>query len=95
MSKIYLSGAITSDIYHSKKFLAAEVLLGCQGYEVVNPLKLLHDNDKTWSSYMKEDIQAMMSCDCIYMIKGWERSKGARIEFNLALELGIEVVFEK
>ena len=40
------------------------------------------------------DIQAVQSCDALYMLKGWEKSKGARAEFAVAEWLGKEIVYE-
>ena len=35
-----------------------------------------------------------MDCDLIYMLKGWELSKGAKLELDVASSCGIEVLFE-
>jgi hypothetical protein len=36
----------------------------------------------------------MLWCGFIYMMKNWHLSKGANIEYNLAKELGLTVIFE-
>lgn len=33
-------------------------------------------------------------CDAIFMLKGWENSKGARAEHATALALGLEIIYE-
>ena len=39
---------------------------------------------------------AMIRCvDAIYMLKGWQRSAGAKAELALAAKLGHEVVFQE
>jgi hypothetical protein len=93
---VYISGSITNRPIEeaSKHFSKAEEFLKEKGHSVVNPMVLKHDHDKTWLSYMKEDIVALMQCETIYMLKGWDLSRGAVIEFNLAKELGFKIMFE-
>ena len=93
MQKIYISGAVTSDPDFRKKFDKAEKLLYTKGYIPVNPVKGEEDG-KDWSYYMKKDIQKLLSCDAIYVLSDWYDSKGARLEINIALELGLEVILE-
>lgn len=95
MSKIYISGKITGIDNYAELFENAENLLKSKGFEVINPVKLNHLHDKTWQSYMKEDIKALMDCDAIYMLKNWHQSKGAIIEKKLASEVGIQIINEK
>lgn len=40
------------------------------------------------------DVQAIKSCQAIYMLDGWERSKGAKAEKALAEWLGVEVFYQ-
>jgi hypothetical protein len=93
--KIYISGSITNNENYIKQFGDAEFNLIQQGHEVVNPVNLSHDHNKSWSAYMKEDIKAMMDCDAIYMLKGWHHSRGAVIEKNLAYVVGMKVINDK
>lgn len=92
--KTYISGAITGTTDYMERFERAEQLLKAQGREVVNPTKLPHNHDKTWESYMREDIKALMDCDAIYLLRRWSPSRGAWIEFKLATELGLKIEFE-
>lgn len=48
-----------------------------------------------WSDYMREDIKLLCDCDEIYMMKGWEKSKGARAEKRIAEMLGLTIRYEK
>lgn len=94
--KIYISGKISGiEEQAAKLFQHAEDYILELGYEVVNPMKLPHNHDKSWQSYMREDIKALCDCDAIFMLKNWQESKGARIEQIIAASLGIEVKYQE
>lgn len=93
--KCYISGKITGIDNYVELFNSAEKYLLLKGYDVVNPVNLAHDHDKSWESYMKEDLKALLDCDAIYMLKNWHKSKGAIIEKTLAYQLGIQIINEK
>jgi hypothetical protein len=93
--KCYISGKITGIDNYEKLFSDAENYLLSKGYDVVNPVKLNHDHDKSWESYMRVDLKALLDCDAIYMLKNFHSSKGAIIEKNLAYQLGIKIINEK
>jgi hypothetical protein len=38
------------------------------------------------------DIWHLLNCDGIYMIDGWQESKGATIERNIADVFGLEII---
>ena len=44
--------------------------------------------------HMRVDIALLLECDCIYMLQGWELSKGAKLELDVASSCGIKVLFE-
>ena len=44
---------------------------------------------------MREDIRAMLDCDRIHMLPGWERSRGAVLELTIAHALGFTVTNAK
>lgn len=93
--KIYISGKISGiESDAPVLFEQAEQILKTHGHSFVNPLKLNHQHDKSWHSYMREDIKALCDCDGIYMLKNWTDSKGAIIEHTIAAHLGLEVFYE-
>ena len=94
--KIYISGKITGlEITEAEaNFQNYEDLLSMHHFEPVNPMKLNHQHDKSWESYMREDLIAMLQCDGVLMLDGWEDSRGAVIERKLALSIGIKVYHE-
>lgn len=94
--KVYISGRITDLPFDEAKqaFDKAEQSLKEQGYSVVNPIKNGLDNSASWAEHMREDLKMMLDCDTIYMLRGYELSRGAMIEKNLAESLGFRVLYE-
>ena len=41
--------------------------------------------------HMRADIKAMMDCDGLAILPGWQNSRGANAEINLAHALGMDV----
>ena len=94
--KIYISGKITGIEEEAiKRFEFAENKLKIAGFEVVNPMKLEHNHDKSWEAYMRVCIIALMSCNAIFMLSNFYKSKGAMIELALAKEIGMKVFWEE
>lgn len=64
------------------------------GYEVVSPHEVNPADlpPQTWGWYMRRDIVALMDCDLIVVLPGWETSTGAGIETGLGIALGMRVV---
>lgn len=98
---IYISGKITGTDDYEDRFKKAEMELRSRGFNVLNPVKVgkwierhLAPKIPTWVEYMKQDIKAMMSADCIYMLKGYRESEGARLELFLAKVLKYEIYEE-
>lgn len=95
--KIFISGAITNDPDHKTKFAEAEKHLQEQGYVVVNPAKLseiMNPDEFQWEDYIKVTITMLCACDSIYMLQGWQESKGAREEELYAWVHGKEIIHQ-
>jgi hypothetical protein len=95
--KIYISGKITGLPINKvvEKFKWHSGILEMKGYLPVNPIDVSpFAEDKEWEDYMIDDIAALFKCDAIYMLKDWGQSKGARIEYQIAKELGLQILFE-
>ena len=96
MKKIYISGKITGmEEEAALLFEQAEQELRAMGFEPVNPMKLNHDHDKSWESYMKVCIKALCECDIIYMLKNFNDSPGAWWEREIARRLNIKVIYQR
>ena len=89
--KVYISGPITGiDFGNRFAFSCARNALELCGYEVVDPSEVQLDDEATWTDYMRADLKLLLDCDFIYMLEGWEKSRGARIELALAKHLRIQ-----
>lgn len=95
MKKIYISGPISGlpleTVYNN--FTNAEVNLLENGYKVVNPFNNGLPTTATWEEHMRADLKLLLDCDAIYMLEGWEKSRGARIEYALAMDLKMDVQY--
>ena len=87
---VYISGQITGVKDYKQKFDEAEKKLNRMGYHCFNPVSVPVQKD--WESYMRIDLKHLLDCDYIYRIEGWENSRGARLENQIAEELGIRVI---
>lgn len=97
MSKrIYISGAITGTDDYMERFAEAENDLIKAGYEVVNPAKVNAQLPKgtSYEDYMKMSFCMLETCDYIYMLRGWQNSKGANMELCKAKELKMHTFYQ-
>ena len=80
--KIYIATKITGVEEWAEKLLDhVESTLKTHGFEVVNPMKLNHNHDKSHESYMKVCLPALEKCTLILLVGDWKNSKGAKDEF--------------
>ena len=92
--KVYISGQVTGIEEQAAHFFqsAEDYINSKEILEAVNPLKLDHSkHDKKWESYMRVCIAALMECDYILMLENWHDSEGAKLEYQIALHVGIKV----
>ena len=95
---VYVSGPISHTPNHMNDFKSAVEFLKDGGHRVLDPLDIkvpqgnLSKEDE-WVYYMKEAIKLLMDADCIYMLEGWEASKGALLERDLSKELRIPIYY--
>ena len=96
MKRCYIAGKITGlpESEWKQNFEQAKKEVSELGFIPVSPIDLPHNHAKTWRDYMKEDLTALLTCDCIYLLENWESSRGAIIEFHLAVQLEIETMYQ-
>lgn len=87
--KIYLSGPISGIENYKENFAAAErearEKLSDWEPEIFNPANIILPKDATHEDYMKICMQKLADCDTIYMLNGWQESRGACREYGYAL----------
>jgi hypothetical protein len=69
-------------------------------YEHEGPCPASHPAETTSdhgvACFLRRDLVAMLSrCDGIYVLRGWERSIGARLEVQVAAACGLLIEFER
>ena len=96
MKNVYISGAIAHHDLRERMaaFSAAEERLKAMGLVPFNPFKNGLPQPGDWREHMRVDIKALLECDAIYMLRGWEMSKGCKLELDVASSCGIEVRYE-
>ena len=90
--KVYLSGKITGDSNYRQKFSTMTEELLSYGYVVFNP-GVLPDGFE-YSDYMALDLLILSRCDTIFLLRDWKKSSGARLEYEEAKRLGLQVLTE-
>lgn len=100
MSKIiYIAGSISNNgtlddaavVERLALFAAAEIALGVHGYQPLNPARRGKVPGKTWLDYMRDSLRDIAECDGIALLDGWQDSRGAQVERELVLGLGLPV----
>ena len=85
--RIYISGPITGVLDYKEKFDAAEKKLKTEypNAEIINPTMVVLPESCTHEDYMNIDFMLLDLADAIYMLKGWDLSKGACMEYGYAM----------
>ncbi len=76
----------------AEKFNVIAQKLAGQGYNVVKPAAG-NDNSRSWDDAMRNDIKRMLECDEVHMPPDWQDNRGAQLERDIALRLGMHVVY--
>ena len=90
-NQVYIAGPITGISDNNvHAFLGAGKLLNDQGYIVFNPI---HTGDGNmglpYKFYLRHALKMLAECDYMYLLPGWENSKGASMEVYVAWCLGL------
>lgn len=90
---VYLAGPMHGYSQRNfPKFEAATRWLRRNGYLVLSPHEINeHLGDSTREINMRRDIHALMMCEGIMRLYGWEKSAGATCENTIAVQLGMRI----
>lgn len=93
----YLSGPMSGMPDHNFPAFNAEAeRLRGLGYKIVNPVEINGDaavtQGRTWDQCLRRDITALIHCHGVLLLPGWENSKGANLEVDIAQRLGMRAV---
>lgn len=85
--KVYIAGPISGTTDYIKRFSKAAEQLREMGHDPINPVaELAHLPANTpYKSLLFIGLGLLASCNCIYLLKGWEKSIGANREYGFAL----------
>lgn len=88
--KIYIAGPMTGHAdLNFPAFHEVARRLREEGHTVVNPAEINPALDADWTECMRADIRELVACDAIFLLPGWEKSRGASLEAHIAKALGM------
>lgn len=110
LTRIYIAGPMSkykSTGFNFRAFYDAEAKLKNNGYEVVNPARMDNeagfDENATYSDeeiakrlreWFPRDVAAIATCGHVYLLDGWQDSRGATIEKLTSELLGLKVHYQ-
>lgn len=91
--KAYIAGPMTGyPNFNFDAFDEAQEALEAIGVEVVNPANNFdRRQDLPWYTYLRKAVAQVTECDAIFMLDGWQESRGASLELLVASWLDVEV----
>lgn len=97
--KIYISLPITGCNVNIQRSIARRYawFVGATGHEAINPFDVegapVHYGAREqYAHFMGRDIEKLLLVDAVLFCPGWERSRGCRLERQVALIYGIRIV---
>lgn len=103
--RVYIAGRMRGmPQFNYPAFNRAEIHLRTLGFKVVNPATMgdvygtpeeINADKKLLKQLMNDELREVAQCDAIYLLRGWEKSVGARKELALALQLDLEIMMQK
>lgn len=100
MVRVYISGPISLQGQSLPNFKKVELDLESKGYEIYNPFNICFPTEVEkkeynevgeWVWFMRRCIPELVKCDVVLMLPNWHKSRGAKLERELAETLKIKV----
>lgn len=102
---IYIAGPMTGCVdFNYPKFNTAAAALRKIGWIVKNPVEIsetfgtadeIDANPTLLNRVLAAELEVVRHCAAIYLLRGWERSRGARGELAEALRKGLQIFVEE
>jgi hypothetical protein len=88
----YIAGRMTGvPNWNYDQFNAVAALLRRWYHDIENPAEHFGgDQHRTRAEYLRAALEALLHCDYVVLLPGWEQSYGANLEVDVALELGLD-----
>lgn len=95
MKTIYLAGPMTGlPDFNFPEFNRVAKIMRDAGYTVSNPAEINANVGASWADCLRRDIPELLKCEGIYLLTGWHNSKGAKLEYHITQQLGMQIEFQ-
>lgn len=99
--RVYIAGPISGyeiegpDPYAERRAVweRAKAAVRAKGFEPVSPWDL-HPTGVTWEEALRADLAGLLTCQGIYLLRGYAASRGAQLELHVARQLGFFELYE-
>ena len=95
LESIYISGSISGrdeDVATDHFKTVQNAIEQDSDIYVYNPTEFKKRD--CWEDYMRDSLAALVDSDAILMLNGWQQSRGAVLERNVAFQLDIPIYYE-
>jgi hypothetical protein len=91
---VYIAGMVSGLPYEEvkRKFKMKQLELEALDFFVLNPVEIVGDGDCNWAEAMRVSVMMLANADYICLLPDWHLSKGATLEQQLAMKLGISTI---
>jgi len=95
--RVYVAGPMTGyPELNEPAFRKAQTYIESLGHEAVVPHDLhpVEDWNSNPQQIVLDDVKGLLSCQRIFMLRGWELSKGAKAEHAIAVWLDMSIWYQ-
>lgn len=96
MTRTYLAGPMTGlkDFNYPAFMHMEQRLLSTMdcAHEILNPITIADgDTTQPYEFYIRESIKMLLRANAVVFLEGWEKSNGARLEYDIAKSLKLRM----